>query len=46
MAGRQLPPARRWVQRLVHGQDHKCIVDGVDAEKIWYGNYCDLIDIP
>jgi hypothetical protein len=34
-----------WVQRLVHGQDHVCIVDGVDAEKIWYGNYCGLIDI-
>jgi hypothetical protein len=35
-----------WVQRLVHGQDHICIVNGVDAEKIWYGNYCDLIDYP
>ncbi len=33
-----------WVQRLVHGSSHICIVNGVDAEKIYYGNYCDLID--
>jgi hypothetical protein len=33
-----------WVQRLQHGQNHDCIVDNVDKEKIWYGNYCDLID--